>query len=218
MNSNAVSTLTTAAPCGKLEVADSSHSDGSSTGKTMDRLEVTCNDGYIGGTATATCIPNGPAKSAWTGVPTCIGRYDAAKPAGCFWPHTPPLKYCLACLPVSLSLLPILSVSPSVSLSFALAQFDSRVDGFLFELPPLTLIPTGAPCGPLSRPDTDSDGLTVIVGQTNVEVTCNYNGKTSIVECRPDGIAKGKWFSMPTCDGSSKTIGIGLVSWLVHIF
>ena len=62
-----------AASCGKLAVKFSNHSAGAYEGVTGDSFAVECADGYIGDAAIATCDPEGPGKSVWTGMPQCKG-------------------------------------------------------------------------------------------------------------------------------------------------
>ena len=68
--------LTTAAQCPDLTIP---HGNVSSTSKskTMDTVQIICDDGYnlVNGTS-ATCSPVGPGKADWNAAPACEGRFD----------------------------------------------------------------------------------------------------------------------------------------------
>ena len=58
--------IMTATPCGVLVVANSDHKDGhNKNSTTFDKVNVTCDSGYVGGKSTAVCSPDGPKKSKW---------------------------------------------------------------------------------------------------------------------------------------------------------
>ena len=55
-----------ATPCGALVVANSDHKDGhNKNSTTFDKVNMTCDSGYVGGKSTAVCSPDGPKKSKW---------------------------------------------------------------------------------------------------------------------------------------------------------
>ena len=71
--------LTTAAECPALTVVNGKSSSDSAS-KTIEVVEVTCDDGYKKvGTGATTCSPDGPGKAKWTNVPSCEGRRCAKK-------------------------------------------------------------------------------------------------------------------------------------------
>ena len=66
--------LTAGTPCGRLVVPHSDHSDGHhNTSTTLDTINVTCDDGYLGGSSTVVCNATNQTASAWSGLPTCTG-------------------------------------------------------------------------------------------------------------------------------------------------
>ena len=65
--------LVTAATCPPLTVANGKASSDSPS-KTMETVNITCEDGYKKVGTIATCSPSGPGKAAWTNIPICTGR------------------------------------------------------------------------------------------------------------------------------------------------
>ena len=65
------SIMVTAAQCPMGEV-ENSNRKGGLNGATGDTVEIRCDDGYSG-SKNASCVANGPGKSVWRNIPTCVG-------------------------------------------------------------------------------------------------------------------------------------------------
>ena len=77
-----INNIAPAATCPPLTVANGKASS-TSASKTMETVDITCDDGHRKFGTSATCTPTGPRQVAWKNIPICAGRLS-----GCLFKNT----------------------------------------------------------------------------------------------------------------------------------